>query len=67
MVDIKEYLEKTEAELKEEEKSKRKELVLLQFQLTARQLTDVSQIKKAKKDIARLQTALQVKASKEGQ
>ncbi|SFV91051.1 LSU ribosomal protein L29p (L35e) [hydrothermal vent metagenome] len=56
--------EKSEAELLEMLKEKKLELFTLNAKLKTMQLTNTSELRKAKKDIARIQTALTAVRSK---
>ncbi len=56
--------EKSEAELLEMLKEKKLELFTLNAKLKTMQLTNTSELKTAKKDIARIQTALTAVRSK---
>lgn len=56
----KEINNKSKEELQEILKEKKAKLVQLRFEMTSRQLKDHTQIKKAKKTIARIMTRLKV-------
>ncbi len=54
----------TDVEMRKEVEDARKELMNLRFKFTTRQLADVSQIRKTRNKIARLQTILAQRAQK---
>jgi ribosomal protein L29 len=62
-MDMKEINNMSVADLKDEEKRLRKDLLDIQFQLGTRQLVDTDSKRRARKDLARVMTALKQKAA----
>ena len=62
-MDMKELKDMSVSDLKDEEKRVRKDLVDINFQMGTRQLVDTESRGRAKKDLARILTALKQKES----
>jgi ribosomal protein L29 len=62
-MDMKEINGMSVADLKDEEKRLRKDMVDIRFQLGTRQLVDTDSKRRAQKDLARVMTALKAKSS----